>query len=183
MAQPLWTNWHINTWIHCVFSWIKWLYFVINFTGVWLGGLCGSAFTLGNCSVLTRQQAMTWTKVNSLGPHRATMAQVMACYRTASSHYLNQCWLLISVVLWHSPESKFTVSAQVTILLFLYLYGCENFSHTYLHTQTSIFISKYENKILVSFHQIKSISRPVLNWTKQSLHMVSNIHKIQWSAL
>ena len=27
-----------------------------------------------------------------------------------TKHYLNQCWLLISGVLWHSPESNFTVS-------------------------------------------------------------------------
>ena len=26
----------------------------------------------------------------------------------ASSHYLNQCWLVIKGVLWHSPESNFT---------------------------------------------------------------------------
>ena len=38
------------------------------------------------------------------------LVQVMACCLTAPSHYPNQCWLLISVVLWHSPESNFTVS-------------------------------------------------------------------------
>ena len=31
-------------------------------------------------------------------------------------HYLNQCWLLISEVQWHSPESNFTASVQATIL-------------------------------------------------------------------
>ena len=49
--------------------------------------------------------------VNSLWPsdviwwHRSvsTLAQVMACCLTAPSHYLNQCWLIISEVLWHSP--------------------------------------------------------------------------------
>ena len=34
----------------------------------------------------------------------------------APSHCLNQCWLLISEVLWHSPKSNLTVSAQATIL-------------------------------------------------------------------
>ena len=50
--------------------------------------------------------------------HRSgsTLAKVMACYLTAPSHYLNQCWLLISEVLWHSPESNFTASAQTTLL-------------------------------------------------------------------
>ena len=32
----------------------------------------------------------------------------MACCLTALSHYLNQCWLMISVVSWHSPDSNFT---------------------------------------------------------------------------
>ena len=34
----------------------------------------------------------------------------------APSHYLIQCWFIISEVLWHSPECKFTASAQATIL-------------------------------------------------------------------
>ena len=38
----------------------------------------------------------------------STLAQVMACCLTAPSHYLNQCWLMISGVLWHSPDSNFT---------------------------------------------------------------------------
>ena len=51
-------------------------------------------------------------KFNSLGPSDAiwrwrswsTLVQVMACCLTAPSHYLNQCWLIISKVLWHSSE-------------------------------------------------------------------------------
>ena len=31
-----------------------------------------------------------------------TLGQVMACCLTAPSHYLNQCWLTINEVLWHS---------------------------------------------------------------------------------
>ena len=39
--------------------------------------------------------------------HRSgpTLAQVMVCYLPAPSHHLNQCWLTISKVLWHSTES------------------------------------------------------------------------------
>ena len=48
--------------------------------------------------------------INSLRPSDAiwrqrtgsTLAQVMACCLTAPSHYLNQCWLVISEVQWHS---------------------------------------------------------------------------------
>ena len=58
--------------------------------------------------------AVTW--FNSLWPSddiwrqgsRSTLAQVMACCLTAPSHYLNQCWLMISEVLWHTPDSNFT---------------------------------------------------------------------------
>ena len=51
--------------------------------------------------------------VNSLGPSDtiwrwrswSTLYQIMTCCLTAPSHYLNQCWLIISKVLWHSSES------------------------------------------------------------------------------
>ena len=54
-------------------------------------------------------------KVDSLWPsdalwqHRSgsTLAQVMACCLMAPSHYLNQCWLIISEVQWHSFEGNF----------------------------------------------------------------------------
>ena len=54
--------------------------------------------------------------INSLWPSDAiwrhgsvsTLAQVMACCLMAPSHYLNQFWVMISAVLWHSPDSNFT---------------------------------------------------------------------------
>ena len=54
--------------------------------------------------------------VNSLWPSdviwrqrsRSTLALVMACCLMTPSHCLNQCWLMISEVLWHSPDSNFT---------------------------------------------------------------------------
>ena len=62
--------------------------------------------------------AVTW--FNSLRPSDAiwrqwswtTLAQVMACCLTAPSHYLNQCWLIIRGVLWHTSESSFAGIAQ-----------------------------------------------------------------------
>ena len=50
--------------------------------------------------------------INSLWPSDAirrqgtesTLARVMACCLTAPSHYLHQCWLIISTFLWHSSE-------------------------------------------------------------------------------
>ena len=41
----------------------------------------------------------------------STLAQVMACCLMAPSHYLNQCWLLIREVLWHTHVKNFTLSA------------------------------------------------------------------------
>ena len=57
-----------------------------------------------------------WNLFSSLWPNDAIwwhrsgspLAQVMACCLTAPSHYLNQCWLMISEVFWHSPDSNFT---------------------------------------------------------------------------
>ena len=54
--------------------------------------------------------------INSLWPSDAiwwhisgsTLAQVMACCLAAPSHYLNQCWLIISKVQWYSLEGNFT---------------------------------------------------------------------------
>ena len=58
--------------------------------------------------------------VNSLWPSDAiwrqktgsTLAQVMACCLTAPSHYLNQYWLIITKVQWHSSDSSFTTNAS-----------------------------------------------------------------------
>ena len=61
--------------------------------------------------------AKRWPQcVNSLWPSdakwqqgsRSTLVQVMACCLMAPSHYLNQCWLIISKVQWHSSECNFT---------------------------------------------------------------------------
>ena len=55
----------------------------------------------------------------------------MACCLMAPSHFLNQCWLLISKVLWHLPENNFTMSTLATILY----YEFEN--HTFKITSIS----------------------------------------------
>ena len=52
----------------------------------------------------------SWECINSLWPRDAiwrqrsgsTLAQVIAWCLTAPSHYLNQCWLIIIEVQWHS---------------------------------------------------------------------------------
>ena len=66
---------------------------------------------------------MAWNVINSLGPSDAiwwqrsgsTLVQVMACCLTAPSHYLNQCWLIISKVEWHSSKGNFIRDTSATI--------------------------------------------------------------------
>ena len=70
--------------------------------------------------ILLAHICVTWPKwVNSLGPGDAmwqriwsTLVQVMACCLMAPSNCLNQFWLIINEILWHSPVGNFTVSAQ-----------------------------------------------------------------------
>ena len=74
--------------------------------------------------ITTTSLSGQWVNHSRLGhsdtiwQHRSasTLAQVMACCLMAPSHYLNQCWLLINEVLWHSSESNSTANAKVTSL-------------------------------------------------------------------
>ena len=51
---------------------------------------------------------------DAMWQHRSgsTLDQVMACCLTAPSHYLNQCWLNITGVLWHSLKGRNTGNAH-----------------------------------------------------------------------
>ena len=53
----------------------------------------------------------------------STLAQVMACCLAAPSHYLNQCWLIVSKVHWHSNEGNLTQDTLTTN----HLYYLENY--------------------------------------------------------
>ena len=50
------------------------------------------------------------THCGSLWQHRSgsTLPQVIVCCLLAPSHYLNQCWLVISEIKWQSPEDDYT---------------------------------------------------------------------------
>ena len=64
------------------------------------------------------------TSVNSLWPGDAiwrhgtwsTFDRVMACCLMAQSHYLNQCWLIIGDVPWHSSLNDVKISINKTRL-------------------------------------------------------------------
>ena len=55
--------------------------------------------------------------INAIWHHRtwSTLVQVIAWCLMAPSHYLNQCWILVSGVQWHSLEGNFAASTQATI--------------------------------------------------------------------
>ena len=80
-----------------LFQWTHKTVFVLQFP-------CHACWWPGN----TRSQGISGLGVNSLWPSDAiwrqrsgsAMAQVMACCLTAPSHYLNQCWLIISEAQW-----------------------------------------------------------------------------------
>ena len=46
----------------------------------------------------------------------STLVLVMACCLMAPSHYLNQCWLIISKVFWHSPEGSLIGYSQKNLM-------------------------------------------------------------------
>ena len=78
----------------------------IRTTGVWSFRKTGNIIW-GN-SLVTPTSVLWSVVLNSLWPSDticrqrsgSTLAQVMACCLTAPSHYLNQCWLIISEVQW-----------------------------------------------------------------------------------
>ena len=90
----------------------------------------------------SRRQAIIWTNddyftgtyicvtrpqwVNSLGPGDAiwqriglTLVQVMACCLMVPSNCLNQFWLIISEVLWHSPVGNFSQCSRYLSLMII----------------------------------------------------------------
>ena len=72
--------------------------------------LAGDKYDLIIFNLLWPSDAVWWHK------YLSTLAKIIAWCLMAPSHYLNQCWLLISEVLWHSHKSSFTASAPAAIL-------------------------------------------------------------------
>ena len=73
---------------------------------------CYQLVGLKNAELMVSVDLILMFIINSLGPNDAiwrwsswsTLVQVTACCLTAPSRHLNQCWLIISKVLWHSSE-------------------------------------------------------------------------------
>ena len=66
---------------------------------IWLGNSPGF-------NSLWPSDAIWWHRL------RSTLVHVMACCLTATSHYLNKCWLIISHIFWHSHDVNFTANMQ-----------------------------------------------------------------------
>ena len=63
-------------------------------------------------SPIHNHRFLTFWRGDAICWHRSgpTLTQVRGCCLRAPSHYLNQCWLIIKGVLWHSRESDIIVT-------------------------------------------------------------------------
>ena len=96
----------------------------------------------------------------------STLAQVMVLSLTAPSHYLNQCWLIISKVQWHSSGCNFTryLSHQSLKLVWKLLKFCSK--------------PPGANELIMACRQIDTqpLSKPIL--TSYQLHLKD---RLQWN--
>ena len=83
-----------ETWLAGGFPLHSWL-IMVNHWCLLLGLLDGGPFWPWVCIKLVWPSVEIWRHISG-----STLAQVMACCLTAPSHCLNQCWLIISEVLW-----------------------------------------------------------------------------------
>ena len=65
----------------------------------------------------------------------------MTCCLTAPRHNLNQCWLFISEVMWHSPESNFWAAVHATTLYNEF----ENYTGNYCHVCQDQWVDNDQN--------------------------------------
>ena len=77
---------------------------------VWSTKTCSKSLAVKKPS----KTCLTLWPSDAIWRHRSgsTLAQVMACCLTAPSHYLNQCWLFINEVQWHTSDSNFTMDTS-----------------------------------------------------------------------
>ena len=93
----------------------------ISFQSNSVMGLHWNYYPYKNCHKLSISFHFVWFVWQCIKTHDAiwrrrsgsTLAQVMACCLTAPSHYLNQCWLIISKIQTHSSDGNFAIDASV----------------------------------------------------------------------
>ena len=91
----------------------------------------------------------------------STLALVMACCLMAPSHYLNQCWLIISEVIWLTPEGNFTGNGQNIYILRI----------TFLRLQP--YLPGTNELIIKKFYVISCYAGPCYDGPEIILDMVS----------
>ena len=176
-------KWSETKFAMCILLWSVLLTFVIIVSQILVGNdmMPGNEPKMFQCQwsnpekyelmIRTKKLAVGWYHVahyikslwprDAIWPHRSesTLAQAMACCLTAPSHYLNQCWLIISEVhqhcylnqfwllingvLWYSLERICASSGHVIMLynefeiihfrLLPYLPGANDLIHDIIH--------------------------------------------------
>ena len=90
----------------------------------------------------------------------STLAQVMACCLTAPNHHLNQCWLIINEILWHSTEGSLKRNAP----------DIYPFSLTYWCLAKHIWVDKLT--IIGSDNSLSHGRRQAIIWTKDGILLI-----------
>ena len=106
---------------------------------------------------------------------RSTLAHKMACCLTAPSQYLNQCWLIISEVQWHSYKGIFTRDASITNHQNLF----ENYMSIILFKfprGQGLNVSMAMPEAVISRELLRSsLHRPALLWQIVDIYLVPTI--------
>ena len=120
-----------------------------------------------------------WTR-DSIWWHRSgsTSAQVMACCLMAPSHYLNQCWPLVSQVLCHSHENNFAARAKVNPSRAKFFRGNINI---YLHFVSFLHIDRTQVvEILPQIRPRPTYSTWSISWLLMSWRHKEPGHQQPW---
>ena len=112
---------------------------------------------------------------NSLWPsdaiwrHRtgSTLDQVMACCLTAPSHYLNQCWLIISKVHWHSSEGNF---AKDTSAINHYNQLENNFFQISIKSTWDPWVNNVALNPQMYIRKVHTIHSMIADWQRTAFH-------------
>ena len=107
-----------------------------------------------------------------------TLAQVMACCLSAPSHYFNQCWLIITMVYWHSSEGNSTTDTSASnhknwIENYLSKISLKSLRGQWVKPDISSLPSNKVLNISVNLHQPFERSR--LRKQEKSLHAASTV--------
>ena len=81
----------------------------IHFIDVLLISLVWSPLSCAGFVNLLGSSDVTWRQRSG-----STLARAMACFLTALSNYLNQCWIITSNDKWHSSKGNFTRDTSTT---------------------------------------------------------------------